>query len=299
MAQAFVENDAPELPISAFHDCPDGLSDFRHVVKVGFGRGDTGRLKVGAWARNTRRIVPIPECTVATPLLRKTMVSLAHHTIELDIEPWDTATGKGTLRAAVLRQSRTTGEVLITLVAARRDPKLEELADEVARGVQEVIGVWMHINSTSGNAIFDRDAFGDIGTAPFSGRQTIEEKLNGIIYKIGPGDFFQTNPSVAEVLYERTAVRLDLKRDDAVIDLYCGVGGFTLHASKRAGFVVGVEESDGAIFRARESARVNRLHTEFIAGDVLDTLPELSERLKGTGPRKSWSIQHDAALKKV
>lgn len=285
VAQAFEDNDAPEIPIDAFHACPDGMSAFRHVVKVGFGRSDTGRIKVGAWARNTRRIVPIPQCTVATPVLRKAMASLAHHTIELEIEPWDPETGRGTLRAAVLRASRTTGEVLVTLVAAQRDPKLRDLADELARGVQEIVGVWMHMNKTSGNAIFDRDAFGDVGTMPFSGRQTIEEKLNGLTYKIGPGDFFQTNPSVAEMLYQRTAERLELSKEDTVVDLYCGVGGFSLQAAKRAGFVVGVEEADGAVLRARESARVNRLHTEFIAGSVLDILPELTQRLRGTGAK--------------
>lgn len=273
-----------DVALGEVHPSPVGLQDFRHVVKVGVGIGEHGRLKVGAWGRRSRDIVPIPKCPVAAPVLRKVMASLAHHVIDQHIEPYDPAAERGLLRAAVMRASRTSGEVLLTLVAGRRSKQLVELAEAVAQGCSEVVGVWLHLNSEPGNAIFVRDDSGAVGVLPIVGKEWIEERIQGVAYRIGPGDFFQTHPATAESLYRRTIERLDPGPDDAVVDLYCGVGGIALQAAGRAAFVVGVEEVDGAVLRAREAARLNRLTAEFHSGRVQDVLPELRRRLSDVRP---------------
>ena len=274
------------VDVGPLHACPDGLEGYRHVVKVGFGRSEQGRIRVGAWARGSREIVPIPECLAGAPVLRKVMASLAHHTIELGIEPYDPEQQQGVLRAAVLRASRTTGEVLVTLVAARRERRLSDLAEEVARGNSEIVGNWLHLNAGPGNAIFSRDGDGVVGVAHLGGREVIEERLGEITYRIGPGDFFQTNPSMAEVLYARTLSRLQLAEGDALLDLYSGVGGLALPAARITGFALGVEEIDGAVSRAREAARVNRVPAEFFDSDVDVALQaELAERFTQVGAK--------------
>jgi hypothetical protein len=88
----------------------------------------------------------------------------------------------------VLRASRSTGEVLITLVAARKDKALLDLAEEVARGIPEVVGVWLHLNGEEGNAIFAKDDQGVVGALHLVGRDTIEDRLGAITYRIGPGE---------------------------------------------------------------------------------------------------------------
>ena len=283
VAALFEAAELTDVPIGEMHPCPDGLSEYRHVVKVGFGVSDMGRTRVGAWARGSRDIVPIPQCLAATDVLRRTMLSLAHHTIDLGIAPYDGDAQRGVMRSAVLRASRTTGEVLVTLVAARRDRNLQQLAEEVARGVNQVVGVWLHLNDGPGNAIFQRDGDGVVGVSCLGGKDWIEERLNDVAYRIGPGDFFQTNPSTAEVLYRRVVQRLDLKSGDAVLDLYCGVGGIALPAAKITGFAMGVEEIEGAVDRAREAARINRAPAEFVCDGVLTAVPDLQERLGDVG----------------
>lgn len=272
-----------DVPVAPLVASPDGTTGFRHVVKVGFGRSATGRVKIGAWGRNNRDVVPIPECHVAAPVLKRVMVSLAHFTLALELPPWDGR--EGLLRAAVLRASRTTGEVLVTLVASRKDRALVELAEEIARGVPEIVGVWLHLNGEEGNAIFAKDDQGVVGTLPLVGRDTIEDRLGGVTYRIGPGDFFQTNPSVAEVLYARVLEEMQVGPADAFVDLYSGVGGFALQAAGKAGFSLGVEEVEGAVLRSREAARANRLNAEFLWGPVVEVLPEVGQRLRGTRPK--------------
>ncbi|MCA9566622.1 MAG: 23S rRNA (uracil(1939)-C(5))-methyltransferase RlmD [Myxococcales bacterium] len=268
-----------DVGLGAFTRSPR-MFDFRHVVKLGWGWSFDGkRSKVGAWGRRDRRIVPIPKCNVAAPVLRRVMTSLAHHSIEMGLVPYDPISDEGVMRGAVIRASSKTGEVLVTLVAGRIPKKLDELAERIAQDNGEVVGVWVHVNMDEGNGLFHADEDGSIGMKALTGRDWIEEELDGIGIRVGPGDFYQTNPAMALPLYERTLNQLAPGPEDAVVDLYSGVGGLTLLAARRCGLAIGVEAVEGAVRRARESARRNRLNAEFIAGDVQEELPAIAKRL--------------------
>lgn len=279
--EALTESGLPAT-VAAWHEGP--TRDHRYVVKLGIGHMHDGRIKVGAWGRHSRDIVPIPDCLVAAPILRRTMAAVAHHIIDLGIGSWDTDPVRGLLRCVVLRASRATGQVLVTLVAGRRGPALGDLAERIGTQVPEIVGTWLHFNEGPGNAIFLRDEEGLVGLMPLTGAPTIEETLNGVRYRIGPGDFFQTNPAMAETLYARTVDALDLGADDTVIDLYCGVGGFLLQVAGRVGYALGVDEVIGAVERARESARINRKRAEFVSEKVDRVLPELATRFRDARP---------------
>lgn len=266
------------------HDSPDGLTDFRHVVKLGVGYSDQGSLRVGAWGRRNRSIVPIPACPVATDTLRRCMSAVAHHVIDLNIRPYDPETDNGVLRAVVLRQSRTTGEVLVTLVVGRRIRPLNDLAEAIANDVSEITGVWLHTNTEPGNAIYTRDEWGAVKVRPLLGKAWIEETINGVTYRMGPGDFFQTNPAVAEVLYQRALDKLQITDGTPVVDLYAGVGGLALQAARRSGWALGVETIEGAVGHARESAHRNGLTAEFLCEDVFHAMPDVHKRLGGRRP---------------
>lgn len=273
-----------DVTFGRWHASPDGLEDFRHVIKLGFGRSDRGRTRVGAWGRRTRQIIPIPKCNVAHPALNRTMNALAHHTIELDIWPWEPETGRGCLRAAVLRVSRATGEVHVTLVAGQHNNRLADLAEAIVMGVSEVVGVAVHYNGAPGNNIFEHDEDGVIGVRHLEGKGILVERLGEVEYDIGPGDFFQTNPAMAEVLYERTLLGMKLEKEVPVVDLYSGVGGIALQAARITGWALGIEEIDGAVLRARESARRQHIPAEFVAGDVGEILPEVAKRVADARP---------------
>jgi 23S rRNA (uracil1939-C5)-methyltransferase len=265
------------------HPSPDGLQGFRHLIKVAAGESDTGRLRLGAWGRRNRHVIPIPDCNVAAPVLRRVMNALAYHMIALDLRPFNPETGDGVVRVFVLRASRTTGQVMVTIVAGRHIFALGELAERICAQESSITGVWLHINDGPGNAIFGRDG-GVIGLKPLAGKDHIEEKLNDVVYRVGPGDFFQTNPAMAEVLYRRTLERLELTHGVPFVDLYCGVGGFAIPAAKITGWALGVEEVAGAVARAREAAQRNRVVAEFVAGKVEELAPQLESRLEGTRP---------------
>ena len=69
-----------------------------------------------------------------------------------------------------------------------------------------------------------------------------------------------------------------------VVDLYAGVGGMALQASRRSGWALGVETIEGAVVHARESARRNGLTAEFLCEDVFHAMPDVHKRLGGRRP---------------
>jgi 23S rRNA (uracil1939-C5)-methyltransferase len=84
-----------------------------------------------------------------------------------------------------------------------------------------------------------------------------------------PLDFTQVNAGMNRRMIARALDLLDPQADDRVLDLFCGLGNFTLPVARRAGHVVGVEGDAGLVARARENAVANGVaNAEFCAGDL-------------------------------
>lgn len=84
-----------------------------------------------------------------------------------------------------------------------------------------------------------------------------------------PVDFIQVNAAINQALVARAARLLDAGPGDRVLDLFCGLGNFTLALARGAGHVVGVEADAGLIRRARANALRNDIgNAEFHVGDL-------------------------------
>lgn len=84
-----------------------------------------------------------------------------------------------------------------------------------------------------------------------------------------PTDFVQVNGAVNQALVARAMELLRPDRQARVLDLYCGLGNFTLALARGAGHVVGVEGEARLVERARQNAHRNGLsNVEFHLGDL-------------------------------
>ena len=84
-----------------------------------------------------------------------------------------------------------------------------------------------------------------------------------------PTDFTQINPDINRQIVDRVLELLEPDAGDAVLDLYCGLGNFTLPLARRAAAVTGIEGDPGLISRARENAVLNRIdNVTFHAADL-------------------------------
>ncbi len=74
-----------------------------------------------------------------------------------------------------------------------------------------------------------------------------------------PRDFIQVNDGVNQQMVRTALEWLDLRPEDRVLDLFCGMGNFTLPLATRAAHVVGVEGVPALVEKGRENAARNGL----------------------------------------
>lgn len=93
-----------------------------------------------------------------------------------------------------------------------------------------------------------------------------------VTFEFSPLDFTQVNLSVNRKMTKLAIDLLELKPGERVLDLFCGLGNFSLPLARQVGdtgFVIGVEGSSEMTQRAKMNAIANGLHhTDFFAQDL-------------------------------
>ena len=182
----------------------------------------------------------------------------------------------GYLRHLLLRRGDTTGEILVNLVTTTQEehdlsPLVQELLALPLEG--KIVGI-LHILNDSLSDVVRSDE-----TRVLYGQDHFYEKLLGLTFKITPFSFFQPNSRAAEVLYRTVREYIGDTRNKTVFDLYSGTGTISQIAAAVADKVVGVEIVEEAVEAARQNAARNGItNCEFIAGDVLKVLDEVTEK---------------------
>ena len=96
---------------------------------------------------------------------------------------------------------------------------------------------------------------------------------HGVRMHFRPLDFIQVNAGLNRRMIDRAIALLDLKPGERVLDLFCGLGNFTLPIAKLGFDVVGVEGDAGLVARARQNAEANGLpNARFFSADLAKDL---------------------------
>ena len=111
----------------------------------------------------------------------------------------------------------------------------------------------------------------------------------GITMPFKPTDFTQVNHQINRVLVGQALKLLAARRQDRVIDWFCGLGNFTLPIATQAEHVLGIEGSETLVARSRENAALNGLarKTEFVARNLFEITPQ---ELAGYGHADKWLV---------
>lgn len=96
-----------------------------------------------------------------------------------------------------------------------------------------------------------------------------------------PMDFTQVNADINRRMINLALEWLDPQPEDRVLDLFCGLGNFTLPLARKAGHVVGVEGDDAMVVRGRENAGLNGLQNVAFHG----------ANLQGDFTAESWASE--------
>ena len=114
-----------------------------------------------------------------------------------------------------------------------------------------------------------------INNKVYYGESYLFERINNCLFKISYDSFFQVNPYVASKLFQ--IVKDNIRANDKVLDLYCGVGTLSLMAGEKAKSVVGIEIVPNAILNAIFNAQINGLNNvKFLLNDVREAINKIS-----------------------
>jgi 23S rRNA (uracil1939-C5)-methyltransferase len=86
-----------------------------------------------------------------------------------------------------------------------------------------------------------------------------------------PADFTQVNPVINQQMVNRAVELLAPKKTDRVLDLFCGLGNFTLALAQQANNVVGIEGEKAMVQRCLMNAERNQLpHVQAFTANLAD-----------------------------
>ncbi|WP_313666506.1 23S rRNA (uracil(1939)-C(5))-methyltransferase RlmD [Atlantibacter hermannii] len=104
---------------------------------------------------------------------------------------------------------------------------------------------------------------------------------DGLRLTFSPRDFIQVNDAVNQQMVARALEWLDVQPTDRVLDLFCGMGNFTLPLARRAQSVVGVEGVPALVAKAQRNAESNGLKNVIF----------FHENLEEDVTRQPWAAQ--------
>lgn len=120
--------------------------------------------------------------------------------------------------------------------------------------------------------IDDKDGRGSSLTVPPTGGLFYALPEFDVVFEFSPLDFTQVNLSVNRKMTKLACDLLDLQKGERVLDLFCGLGNFSLPMARlvgETGFVIGVEGSPEMTERAKMNALANGIqHADFYAQDL-------------------------------
>lgn len=128
------------------------------------------------------------------------------------------------------------------------------------------------------------------------------EKIDNKLFKVSFNSFFQVNLNVASILFK---IVKDLVNDNSrVLELYCGVGVFSILISDKVNHSLGVEVVDNAIINALFNKKLNKVNNvDFILNDAsiaISRIDYLFDTLIVDPPRSGLSIKvRDFILEKL
>ena len=242
---------------------------YRNKAQFPFGTDKEGNPITGFYAGRTHDIIANTDCALGVDQNREILEIILQYMRENKIKSYDEKTGKGLIRHALIRYCFKTKEIMVCLVVnGKKLPKAERLIEKLIQ-IEGMTSITISPNTRRDNVIMG-DSYEILW-----GQGYITDYIGNVKYQISPLSFYQVNPVQTEKLYGLALEYADLKGDETVWDLYCGIGTISLFLAQKAKQVYGVEIVPQAIDDAKENAKINAIdNAEFFVGKAEEVLPE-------------------------
>ena len=242
---------------------------YRQQARLGIWVSSSGEVALGFRRSHSRELLAVQECPVLTPALASLLVPLQQR-----LAQW----ASPNLTHIALAQ---VGDDCGLILRHTRSPPPGLIEALAAMSTERDCNVWLQgssdpyqLTSLDGKAVDPRLHY---SLREFDCR-----------FAVHPADFMQVNQLINERMVAQAVDWLAPQAHEHLLDLFCGLGNFTLPLARRAGRVTGVEVTPAMVARGRENAALNRLQqVEFRVADLSQT---------GVGTRLKQGIEVDALL---
>jgi len=245
-----------------------GMDDpWRYRNKMEFTFAPDGTLGLHEQG-NFRSIISLETCLIAGKEMVEAAMEVAKWALEHKLNGYNKDTHEGLLRHLMVRQSFVTGEIMLGLFAteapiAHLERAVNDLAQRIEKKFPQVKSLlWLENTQWADRTQAEK-------THIISGRDFIYDEMVGYRYRLWSDTFFQTNPKQAQKLVEIALEMGKPKKTEKMIDLFCGVGTFSLPFASQVAELAGIEIVETSIESAKRNAEDNGIsNTYFLAKDA-------------------------------
>ncbi|MGE0335120.1 MAG: 23S rRNA (uracil(1939)-C(5))-methyltransferase RlmD [Gammaproteobacteria bacterium] len=218
-----------------------------------------GRVLIGFREKSSHYVAEITRCDVLTPDVGHRLEALHALVESLDIR-------------AQIPQIEIAADDHHTLVLIRHLVPVEAPDRARLRAFEEDTGLRVHLQSGAAQ-----------DSTPLGEPVALSYAVDDLRFAFRPGDFVQVNAAINQQLVAHAVALLAPEPHERVLDLFCGLGNFTLPVARRAGHVLGLEGEAGLVARARANAAANGC-----ANALFDTADLASPEGAARAARECW-----------
>lgn len=245
---------------------------YRNKAQVPIGIDKEGNIISGFYGLHSHNIMPYESCRLHPKVFDNIILDIKSWMKKYKIFPYDEKSGKGTVRHIYLRCSQNCQEIMVCIVVNRKVlPFSKELISVLTKKFENIKSIVINYNPERTNVILGKK------NQTIWGESSITDILCRMKFKISPESFYQVNHDQTEILYTLGKQVLDLKGNETLLDLYCGIGTIGLTMSSEASQIIGVEIVEKAVLDARENALLNNVsNSKFICSDSKEVFENFS-----------------------
>lgn len=210
------------------------------------------------------KILPLNACYLQDKRSFEILDWTRNYAVDHQWTAYDSFKHEGFLRHLMIRNAFHTSDFMVNLVTnSEQKEQMEKYTEALINTFPFVSTVINNVNTTKS----------PVSTGEWEkvyyGPGFIKDKIGKHSFQIHANTFFQTNTVQAERLYEIAREFAEIKDNDIIYDLYCGVGTLSLFVADKAKFVLGIELNPISIKNAIKNAQDNQVsHVDFIEGDM-------------------------------
>lgn len=228
---------------------------------------ENNKVKLGLKMRNSNKVVDIDDCPISPTSFNKALQEIPEIVEISKVKIYNPKSRAGTLKHLVMRYSHSNNQTMAIFVTkTERFEEAEFIRTQILNRIPQINSI-IHVMNSSDEIVLR----GPYKTLYGSG--VLEVEMDYEKFQIPPTAFFQNNYNVAVKMVDFVTKNLNLTGSENILDLYAGIGTFTMRLAMLSRNVVAVESSHISVKAGKANANINNLRNiRYEESDVVEFL---------------------------